>query len=447
MNQFIEWTIKYIFNFNFDFDVDLLTHVYKTIKDTECFKYLVRNFFIRLIFNKVGDEMIINGQQIEKNSSRIKISYKIENKNSVNYLIYEIDNEFQNLIDEKCDSALIAILIPAMLRGEDIYIKGEISARLFNSIENGLIELLIIIMPYLKKINIYPDRLSNEINDYGKGIATGFSGGVDSYSIITDHFRNIKNKKFNITHLLFNNVGSHGQNYGDLFNVRYDRLVKSAKKLNLPFIKINSNVDSFYNNKIDFQKTHSLRNASVGLLLQRGISCYFYASTYEFLKLAIKETYDIAYTDLVLLPLLSTEQINIISEGSQYSRIEKTLKIATMPETYHSLDVCVSINNSSGYTNCGKCWKCLRTFYTFDISNNIENYKEVFDYESYIHHKQRYEYRLVMSDDPLLVEIVKYADSVGYSFPLIVRIIRFLHGPIMYKYLKKCKKLLQKNLK
>jgi len=381
--------------------------------------------------------MIIHKQNRKLVNTKILIEYDIESKLEPNVCKFELDKEFEYMIDGSCDAPLIALLIPAMMTGEDIHIQGSISSKLFNSINNGLLDLLLIIMPFLNRIQIYPAELLSVSRKPGS-VATGYSGGVDSYSLIYDHFKKVDNKGYNITHLLFNNVGSHGTGSvaNALFEKRFYRLKYSAKKLNLPFIKINSNLDDFYSNKINFQQTHTFRNASVGLLLQKEISTLLYASTFSFSDVSVKRTYDISYADLIILPLISSRNIELLSEGGQYSRLDKTLNIASMPETFESLDICVSQENFSSFINCGKCWKCLRTLFTLELSDDLSKYIKAFDIEVYNSSKKRYLYRLISSNDPLLLEIVNYADSKGYKYPLEIRLLKFFRLARLFRYIK-----------
>ena len=51
---------------------------------------------------------------------------------------------------------------------------------------------------------------------------------------------------------------------------------------------------------------------------------------------------DFAYSDPIAIPLLSTENIEFISHGCQYT--EKTLKVSNNSLNYKYLDVCVNGN-------------------------------------------------------------------------------------------------------
>lgn len=290
------------------------------------------------------------------------------------------------------------------------------------------------IIPSLNQVSIYPENVICEQGKSASGVATGFSGGIDSYCALADHYFSDIPKRFKVTHLLFNNVGSHGSGGEQLFRKRFERLIPTAELIGLPFLRIDSNLDLFYGNKLEFQQTHTLRNVSVALLLQGGVGRYLYASTYKYSDAFVGSTYDTAYSDLITLPLLSTDTLDAFSVGSEYSRVQKTLRVAELPVSYGTLDVCVNANNSSSYTNCSECWKCLRTLTTLEIAGYLERYSDSFDLNIYKSQRKAYFATLLGSHDPLLQEVVELANERNYSFPLSSRLVYYSYSglsPIM----------------
>ncbi len=185
---------------------------------------------------------------------------------------------------------------------------------------------------------------------------------------------------------------------------------------------INSNLDLFYDKSLGFQKKHTMRNASVALL-QGCIGRYMYASLYKYSDVFIGPTYDAAYSDLATLPLLSTDTLDAFSVGSEYSRVQKTLRVAELPDSYGTLDVCVN-DSLSGYVNCSKCWKCLRKLATLEIAGCLDRYSDSFNIYVYKSQRKAYFATLFGSHDPLLREIEELANERNYTFPISSR---FLH--------------------
>src|SRR5690606_21978448 len=117
--------------------------------------------------------------------------------------------KYGELVSDRSDAALVALLIPAMVLGEDIYLDGEVSEKLLYNLSYRVQKIVKSLIPRLTIVKIYPSKInSNQFN--AKGVATGFSAGIDSFSVLADHYYHSTSQNYTITHLLFNNVGSHG---------------------------------------------------------------------------------------------------------------------------------------------------------------------------------------------------------------------------------------------
>lgn len=325
-------------------------------------------------------------------------------------LWYSVRQEYCGMVTNRSDAALVGLLVVAMSKGCDIQVGGVLSERLFYNLSNKYQALLKVLIPKLRKVKIFPDEISSS-PDRPSGVATGFSGGIDSFCVLADHYYNEALPGFRLTHLFFNNVGSHGPFGERLFRKRYARLLPVADRLGLPLIEVNSNLDMFYAD-FSFQQTHTLRNVSVALLLQSGIGRFMYSSGYNYAQLSMGPFHDMALADPVALPLLSTDGMDAISEGSQYTRVQKTLIASKLTDSYKFLDVCVVDANE---VNCSACMKCMRTLLTLDIAGCLGRYASAFNLETYRMNRPRYVEEVLQSRNPLLSEIVDFAEECGIS--------------------------------
>lgn len=354
-----------------------------------------------------------------------QISYQVDitSAQGEKTLWYSLDKSFADLLCDNADAAVLGMLVPAMLAGENIHIQGAVSEQLFYNVSGPLQRAIQLIIPSLKRITITAGNICTDQPKREKGVMTGFSAGIDSYCVMADHYYSNITDGFKVTHLLFNNVGSHGVGGEALFKERAGRLAPHAEALGLPFLMVNSNLSEFYCPEIGFQKTHTLRNTSVALLLQQGIGRYLYASSFSYVATAIGTSYDISMSDPVLLPMLSTERIDAVPTGGQYSRVEKTLLVADVPDSYVALDVCISPEKSSSHANCGRCLKCLRTLNTLEIAGYLDRYEGVFDMKNYKRYRSKGFMKLLITKKPLSAEVVAYAKEKKFSFPLISRLV------------------------
>ena len=239
------------------------------------------------------------------------------------------------------------------------------------------------------------------------------------------------------TNLLFNNVGSHGQSEHDrkIFRDRFARLETVARDcFALPLIAVDSNLDEFIG--MDFQRTHTIRNLAVALLFQKLAAKYFYSSTVHFRDCRVRPTYDIGYADAIGVPLLSTESMACMSNGSQHTRFGKTEVVATEPTSFAALDVCVMPPVGAG-TNCSKCWKCLRTELTLEVIGALSNYGTAFDLAIYRKLRWIYICEVLRSKEPLLREIRAGMRSYDYKVPLSARVAAAILPDVVFEAMRR----------
>jgi hypothetical protein len=171
--------------------------------------------------------------------------------------------------------------------------------------------------------------------------------------------------------------------------------------------------------------THTIRNATVALLLQNGIRKFIYASSVPFSLVHLCPTTAMGCSDPVTLPLLSTEVTELIPAGTEYTRVEKTVSISSIATSWEFLDVCVTPDQSQQYQNCSTCGKCMRTLATLEIIGALHRYSNVFDLEKYHANKHHYFTKILTDKDDYGSEIVDLAKQKGYQFPLGCRILAF----------------------
>lgn len=391
----------------------------------------------------------ISEPQITSYSNYIKYSVEIHFRDHSEILWYQLTADRKEFISELSDAPLLALIIPAMALGEDIYVEGCVSDRLYYNLQNSYQQILQIIIPSLKRIRIYPSNINSQNErKLGKGVAAGFSAGIDSFCVLHDYYYSGVPLNLRLTHLLFNNVGSHGRGIKGrlLFRERYEKVKPVADLIGLPLIEVDTNMDDFYKD-FTFQQTHTVRNASVALLLQNGIGRYFYASGLDYKNIGIFKAHDLAYSDLITLPLLSTDAIDITSVGSQYSRVEKTLKVATIKDSYTTLDICARGHKAG---NCSTCWKCKRTLLTLEIAGLLTKYEHSFDIEAYLKVRDLYIAEVMTSKNPLLSEIAQFALENNFKTSKKSRIYKKIGVIYMLNkliFLKRCAHTLKQNLK
>ncbi len=353
------------------------------------------------------------------------LSYRaeIESEDGRRDLWFRVEAGFGDLVTDSCDAPLVGLLIPAMANGEDIHISGAISERLYYNLSAPCQSIFRHVIPSLRQISIRPSELLSERKP-APGVAAGFTGGIDSFCVLADHHYSADCPDgFRPTHLVFNNVGSHGHGAegAALFEERYARLAPIAERNGLPLVKVDSNLDSFYREGLDFLQTHTPRLLSAALLLQRGIGRYLSASTFNYSDVYVGPALGMGFTEPITLPLLSTEVIDLLSIGHIYTRPEKTVKVAEIPDSYEVLDVCVR----SGSRNCSQCKECLRTLITLDIAGLLDRYADRFYLDHYLANRNKMLARFLQKRrgrGRLRREMLEFAKQSNWKMPLSARL-------------------------
>jgi hypothetical protein len=340
-------------------------------------------------------------------------------------LWFEIGSSHMHVFaDETLDGFVVGLLPLAATRGLDIHAAGPMSSRLRYNINAYLGELLRCLIPSAHRIRVTADSLATH-HWGGRGVFTGFSAGIDSFCTVMEHRSDEVPPEYRVSHLLFNNVGSHGQSDHDLrvFRERFQRLKPNADELALPLLRVDSNLDEILG--LDFQLTHTLRNVAVALLLQRACGKYLYSSGVHYVDCHVRPTHDVGYADSIILPLLSTETTECISSGGQHTRFEKTRLVSRFVPSRTALDVCVNPAHAR-LINCSRCWKCLRTQLTLEAIGALGSYRAVFDLESYRNLRTLYISLVLKSQDSLLREVRQGMAEEGLAIPLMARVLSAL---------------------
>lgn len=291
------------------------------------------------------------------------------------------------------DWAAIGLLYPAMQFGEDLVIDGPVSSRLLFYINSDIQRLLKHFNPSLHLIEVSAQPADMPKPARATGVATSYSAGVDTFATLLKYARESAPAELAVNSLTVFDVGAFGTgpDAKKLFQTACDRMFRFAENDHLNTFTLDTNLGDFYLGRpSQFQMTHVIRNAAGALFFQDVFRIYHYSSTYPYKELNHGQD-DMSFIEAVLLPLLSTARTEFHCAGASLSRLEKTALIATMPETFDQLDLCVANPKKRervGKTNCSACWKCRRALIHFEILGTVENYGAVFDLDRYFKNRE-----------------------------------------------------------
>ena len=338
--------------------------------------------------------MLIEKPIMTETPEGLTLSAKVSFQGREEECFYSVPRQYSGMADTESSNCFLAgMLYPAMRYGEDIEIKGVVSARLLYNLNEYLVPLMTICDPRLKRIRISAAAVDDCGCREAKAVGTGFSGGIDSFATICEHFVRPEPEGFRLTHLFFFNVGAHGipKKPGDMeaierqFRARYEKFKGYPDEAGLPFVPVDSNVHKFP--PWGHLEVATFATVSAVMFLQRGIRRYFLASSGHTYRQLWKFLGDggrpdaIERMNMMLLPWLSTESLDLVDDGNLYDRSQKTVLVANYPPAAKYLNVCYGHDTLD--TNCSVCSKCARTLLTLDILGKLDEFAGVFDIPRY----------------------------------------------------------------
>ncbi|KKG84864.1 hypothetical protein DU57_02365 [Methanosarcina mazei] len=358
---------------------------------------------------------------VRENETVLQAKFECGNTNDV--LWFSTTNEFGGyLCNERGDAFLVAMLLYAMKRGENIHILAPISERLYYTLTRHFVKVIADMFPRYHQIQIIGDIDSGNIDNAG-GVGTGFSCGIDSFCTVIEHTDKSCPPDYKLTHLTFFNVGASGDYGGDhsrdLFHKRIDTVRPCADELKLPLVTLDSNINEILD--MNFVSTHTYRNVAAVLALQKLFKTYYYSSSDSLWQFKLTSEAS-GYYDIYGLNMLSTNDTQFISSGEIYSRVEKTKIVSKHPLSYKYLNVCVAADK-----NCSRCLKCQRTLVTLDLLGKLDLYNNVFDLNDYQMHRSKY-FGLVLSgrkNDAFKQEIYDVIKRDNFSIPSCAYLYRY----------------------
>lgn len=300
---------------------------------------------------------------------------------------FRVDKKYEKyLCYERGDAFVIAVLNYAMRNHHDIVSEAPLTEDIYYNIDKYLIDAIAQYNKDFYRSQITAD-VASEILSCAGAVGTGISCGVDSMHALASQTA-MKFKKHNITHLTFNNVGSHGEGeYAEkLYHARLERPKRFAEEYGFELVASNSNLQNVVEQ--NHFKSHTYSSMFAVYCLQKLYSVYYYASAgykYTEFTLVDKPQCSPGSYEFISLPLLSTHNLRIYSEGEGMSRMTKLKSVVKYVPSYKYLNVCLEEGD-----NCGKCEKCVRTMLGLDALGTLDKYSAVFDVTYYNKNKKWY---------------------------------------------------------
>ena len=336
---------------------------------------------------------------------------------------FEVDAEYAPyLCYERSDAFLIALLYWAMLNGHDIVCEAPVGEELLYQITADLIPALVTHSSVLYSSKITAPVDVDSLPNAG-AVGTGISCGVDSFHVLAKQASPNGTKNLQLTHLAFNNVGSHGT--GAKGQAAYawhkSRAEAFCERHGFKLVLSDSNIADVFTQS--FLVTHIYSGCFAIYALQKLWRTYFYASSgYDLNDFSIvnSENFGAGRYELLSLSTFSTHALKIYCEGVALTRLDKIKVVAEYEPAHDFLSVC------GQHPNCGKCRKCKRTLLELYAIDGLDNFRESFDIDYFNNHKDWYMIRFLSKHwqrDPYYVRIYPLLKN---RITFKVRVLAFL---------------------
>lgn len=303
------------------------------------------------------------------------------------------------------DAFLPVALLMSMESGSDLHFEGAVSDTLAESAAHHLGAILAIQNPTLRPPAITFAKVVHDL-PAGKGVGTGLSCGVDSFAAVWRHHHHAPSPGTRLTHLT---QFSHAQRRGEIngWDRRMPRFRQAAAAIGLPLLTVGTNFAARLS--APHTMSHVYLNAACALAIGGVIGRYYYASTFQYRDVHVRQTSDIAHADPIVLPLLSSRQVAFVSTGSETPRTAKTARVTEVLASREHLEVCTK--TLPGVMNCSTCYKCLRTMATLDLLGRIEDYGAVFDLQKWKAQRSGYARKVLLTEGNPYFEEIKALDG------------------------------------
>ena len=335
------------------------------------------------------------------------------------------DENAHMLADNVYDAFFLIPLYLGMYYKADLHIHGKMSKKLYRNAMNYLQRILCDFSDDLSRIDVKVEGFAN-VEGEQSIIGTGISCGVDSLTTIYDRYVLEDDPEYRVNGLFFFNYGSCGD-YGDaarkLWLERYTLNNSAADELGLPVYRVDSNLHAFtHAYKGGGQKMGYFANYSCILGLGGAVKRHYTSSCFSYKQILSFGTkyrdFDFAeFSESYSVPLIRTERTEIVIDGCQYERSQKTEHIADWDIAQKYLNVCVA--PVDGAHNCSKCSKCMRALIVIDALGKLEKFADVFNIDVYNRHSLEKKCRIVLDKDTdaYYNDMYFFAKSHGMHLP------------------------------
>lgn len=325
---------------------------------------------------------------------------------------------------DTCDPFAVALLVPAMLRGDPLVIEGSIDEMLLESLRGPVQHTLRLMAPGWRYVPIEADaRPASSLTDWTRGAAMAMSGGIDSMHLARHRILAADvPEPLRVRLLVHHHVGAHGDD-DRAFEEQFAHARRIADRLGLPIVGTRCSLTAAFRGLKHIYSV-TTRNLAASLALDHLFTAFHYASTEPIgERPQMSEMGGASILDATLLPLFNTTSTVWLPFGGDTTRLRKTTDVIFDDRLCGELLVCVrGFRRDRAALNCGRCYKCARVLLQAEADGRFDTVASMFDVAGYRRGKSHSILRLLRwslgtSRNVNEVDLVKHLYARRYPFP------------------------------
>jgi hypothetical protein len=337
------------------------------------------------------------------------------------------------------DPFAVALLLPAMLRGEPLVVEGSIDELLLAALRGPIQDTLRLLDPAWRRVPVEAEpRPASATADPSLGAATGMSGGIDSMHVVRHRLLGEQvPAPLRLRTFVHHHVGAHGDDDA-VFAEQYAHARRVADRLGLPLVGASCRFGEAYRG-MPFIHCHTMRNVAASMTLDHLFTHFLYASSQEVGRGVKRGRFSgISALEPQLLPLFDTLRVFWRSFGGAATRLEKTAEVIGDEQLCGDLLVCIrGFRTDRAALNCGRCYKCARLLLQAEAMGRLDAVAPSIDMPAFRAGRRHSLFRLLwLSLGPTRtaneIDLVKFLAATGRPFPWWARpgvaAVQLLHG-------------------
>ena len=280
-------------------------------------------------------------------------------------IYFSVPAEFGSYLSCNPHTFLIASILPAIKNGEQRVVIDE---PICPELKEGLATVVQCFRAwygpdiYMPKIETKGTR-KNLVFDNPRDTGAFMSGGIDSLALLRSNHLNYDQNHSRFIKKCFAVYGFNMiaiPEHDKLFEQSLESLSNVTLDAGVELVPVYTNVRTLDDDEQFWvEQFHGATLASMGHLFNRVISSISVSSSHDFESLFPRGSHPL------IDPNYSSEDFRILHDGNRYSRLAKTKLVADWGVGLRNLRVCMwvdrVIKENTGYINCGRCEKCMRT--------------------------------------------------------------------------------------